>query len=192
MAGCFNSPTDEWQLAHEACLEREVFGDPAASPYVLPFPVGAAYAVSASCCDPDSNHYNELAYDFQMPVGADIVTMRAGIVTEVVDHFEDQGEDMMRSNYIAIRHDDGTVAGYGHTQQWGAVVCVGEQVAQGQRIGHSGSSGTGSFPHLHVGVFPQTVWTRGVDLPFNFRNANGPLDPRGALVEGALYTALPY
>lgn len=127
-----------------------------------------------------------------MPIGADVVAMRAGIVEAVVDHFSDAVLDYTQSNYLAIRHDDGTVAGYRHTQQGGAVVRVGDRVAQGQVIGHAGSSGTAGFPHLHVGVFPSVVWRRTDDLAFNFRNAEGPVDRRGALMVGATYTALPY
>jgi hypothetical protein len=32
----------------------------------------------------------------------------------------------------------------------------------------------------------------GVGEAVNFRNTDGPLDDRGGLVEGELYTALPY
>ena len=185
-----NAPTR--QREYEACLAREVFGASTASPYALPFPVGSTYRVSATCCDTANEHYNELAYDFVMPIGADVVAMRAGIVEVVVDHFSDGGVDHTQSNYVAIRHDDGTVAGYGHTQQGGAVVHVGDRVSQGQIIAHAGSSGTAGFPHLHVGVFPSIVWRRTDDLAFNFRNAEGPVGQRGALIVGALYTALPY
>ncbi len=180
------------QSEHEACLAREVFGPPAASLYVLPLTVGSAYRVSATCCDTANEHYNELAYDFVMPIGADVVAMRAGVVDAVVDHFSDAVLDYTQSNFLAIRHDDGTVAGYGHTQQGGAVVRVGDWVAQGQVVTHAGSSGTAGFPHLHVGVFPSVVWRRTDDLAFNFRNAEGPVDPRGALIVGVTYTALPY
>jgi murein DD-endopeptidase MepM/ murein hydrolase activator NlpD len=190
------APENKWstrQRENAACLDRAVFGNPAESPYVLPFPVGAAYRVSASYCDAsDPGHYNEIAYDFVMPVGGDIVASRSGTVVEVVDHFEDGTNDNTRSNYIAIRHNDGTVAGYGHTQQQGALVRVGDQVAQGQQIGHSGSSGAGGLPHLHIGIFRAVVWRRTDDVAFNFRNAEGPLDQRGGLLEGATYTALPY
>jgi len=189
-------PENEWstrQRENAACLERAVFGNPADSLYILPFPVGSAYRVSASYCDAtDAGHYNELAYDFVMPVGADIMASRPGIVVEVVDDFADGTYDNTRSNYIAIRHDDGTVAGYGHTQQHGALVPVGEQVAQGQPIGHSGSSGAGGLPHLHMGVFRSVVWRRTDDVAFNFRNAEGPLDHRGGLLEGVTYTALSF
>jgi murein DD-endopeptidase MepM/ murein hydrolase activator NlpD len=180
------------QREYEACLAREVFGASTASPYVLPFPVGSTYRVSATCCDTANEHYNELAYDFEMPIGADVAAMRAGIVEAVVDHFSDAVLDYTQSNYLAIRHDDGTVAGYGHTQQGGAVVHVGDRVAQGQIITHAGSSGTAGFPHLHVGVFPSVVWRRTDDLAFNLRNAEGPVDQRGALIVGASYKALPY
>jgi hypothetical protein len=52
-------------------------------------------------------------------------------VGAIVNHFSDSGSDMTQSNYMAIRHSDGTVAGYGHTQQHGATVRVGKSVAQG-------------------------------------------------------------
>jgi len=197
-AGCSHGVTgpdagaSTWDREHAACLQRAVFGNPADSAYVLPYPVGAAYVVSSTYCYAGNAHYNELAYDFVMPVGAEIVASRAGTVEGVVDHFEDGTSDNTRSNSIAIRHDDGTVAGYGHTQQWGAVVRVGDRVDQGQVIGHAGSSGAGGLPHLHLGVFPRVVWRRQDDLAFNFRNAQGPLDERGGLVNGALYAALPF
>jgi murein DD-endopeptidase MepM/ murein hydrolase activator NlpD len=186
-------PDTTRQRENLACVARAVFGDPAQSPYVLPYPVGAAYRVSATCCDPDDpGHYNELAYDFVMPIGADVTASRAGIVEAVVDHFSDNGSDNTQSNYIAIRHDDGTVAGYGHTQQGGSVVRAGDRVTQGQLITHAGSSGTAGFPHLHVGVFPTVVWRRTDDVAFNYRNAAGPVDARGALIKNQTYTALPY
>jgi len=159
-------------------VARARFGDAAASPYVLPFPFGASYGVSATCCDTRNEHYNELAYGFIMPIGADVVAMRAGVVEAVVDTYSDGGSDMTQSNDVAIRHEDGTVAGCGHTRQNGSVVHVGQRVAQSLLIVHAGSSGTAGFPRLHVGVFPTPVWRRTDDLAFNFRNAVGPDDQR--------------
>ena len=108
-----------------------------------------------------------------MPIGADVVASRAGVVEAVVSDFDDAGTDSTRSNDIAIRHENGTIAGYGHTPQGGAVVRVGDRVAQGQFIGHAGSSGT--VAHLHMGVFPRVVWRRTCDVAFDSRNADGPL-----------------
>jgi|GEM_PF-4888646 len=37
------------EAGHESCVERAVFGDPADSLYVLPYPVGTSYPVLQSC-----------------------------------------------------------------------------------------------------------------------------------------------
>jgi len=84
--------------------------------------------------------------------------VRAGVVEAVVDTYSDGGSDMTLSKYAAIRREDGTVAGYGHTRRNGPVVHVGQRVARSQLIVHAGSSGTAGFPHRHVGALPTTVW----------------------------------
>ncbi len=68
-------------------------------------------------------------------------------------------------NQIRILHPDGSVSEYAHT---GAVVEPGQQVRQGEVIGHSDGSGT-KRPHLH----------------YTYRPALGeePVDPRSVLPE---------
>ena len=68
-------------------------------------------------------------------------------------------------NQIRILHPDGSVSGYAHT---GAVVKPGQQVRQGEVIGHSDGSGT-TNPHLH----------------YTYRPSLGeePVDPRSVLPE---------
>lgn len=75
--------------SYSACMERAVFGDPAESPYVLPYPVGAAYEVFQGYCQGGHLLSNQLAYDFIIPTGADIVAARAGVVGHVEDRYED-------------------------------------------------------------------------------------------------------
>ena len=66
------------------CLERAVFGDPAESPYVLPYPVGRSYRLAQAYCYPRGGHRNQLAYDFDMPIGEPVVAARAGVVRRVL------------------------------------------------------------------------------------------------------------
>jgi hypothetical protein len=171
-------------------MRRAVFEDPAKSDYLLPFPTGARHVVRQSYCFEQGGHSTQLAYDFVMPVGSDVVAARAG---EVVALFEDAPDgEIGDDNYVFIRHDDGTVALYAHLTHDGVDVEVGQSVAAGERIGASGSSGLGleNTPHLHFGVYRSWPNADGDDVAVNFRNADGPLDLLGGLVMGASYEAL--
>ena len=177
------------------CLERAVFGDPAQSPYVLPFPVGKSYRLIQGYCYAEGGHRDQLAYDFGMPIGDDVVAARAGIVRKVRADVSDEGSetDAGQHNHILIEHDDGTVAFYGHLKQSSIVVEAGERVAAGGRIAASGNSGnTGGEPHLHFGVYEAWPAVEGFDVPVNFKNARGPLTKRGGLMPGSNFEALPY
>ena len=175
----------------DVCLQRAIFGDPAASPYILPYPVGKSYLVSQSYCNRRVSHANQLAYDFNIPIGEDIIASRAGKVVRLWEETRDGGYGA-DNNYLFIRHTDGTVAMYAHLKQYGIDVEVGDYVEQGQRIAASGNSGTGGIPHLHFGVYASWPNVGGFDVPVNFSNAEGSLDTRGGLAAGQEYKALPY
>jgi murein DD-endopeptidase MepM/ murein hydrolase activator NlpD len=177
------------------CLERAVFGDPAQSAYVLPYPAGKSYRLIQGYCYSEGGHGDQLAYDFGMPIGDDVVAARAGIVCKVRADVSDEGSetDAGQHNHILIRHDDGTVAFYGHLMQNSIVVKVGERIVAGRRIAASGNSGnTGGEPHLHFGVYQGWPAVEGFDVPVNFKNARGPLTKRGGLMPGSFFEALPY
>ncbi len=55
-------------------------------------------------------------------------------------------------NYVIIGHDDGTVTVYAHMSSGSITVKVGDTVAQGQKIGIMGSSGSSTGCHLHFEV----------------------------------------
>ena len=176
------------------CLQRAVFGNPAESAYVLPYPVGASYRLAQSYCYPCGGHRDQLAYDFEMPIGETVTAARGGIVRQVRNDVPDAGseEDPGRHNHIMIQHDDGTVALYAHLKQGGIAVREEDRVEIGQRIALSGNSGnTLGEPHLHFGVYQFWPATERFDVPVNFRNAEGPLDGRGGLLPGGHYKALP-
>lgn len=67
---CSNNAGPE--LPRSSCLDRAIFGNPADSPYILPYPVGAAYEVIQGYCGsgPWSSHNDRFAIDFRMPIGA--------------------------------------------------------------------------------------------------------------------------
>jgi murein DD-endopeptidase MepM/ murein hydrolase activator NlpD len=180
-----------------SCLDRANFGNPADSPYILPYPVGAAYKVIQGYCGsgPWSSHNDRFAIDFQMPIGAPVIASRSGVVVEEIDDFDDSGmNDDSKLNYLVIQHEDGTAALYAHLQQYSAVVAAGDSVVRGEIIANSGNSGfTDNTPHLHFELYSQFPYHWLEDsIPVTFCNAGGPLDERGGLQYGVTYTALPF
>ncbi len=195
LAGCGDDDPLGPQPETQTCLGRAVFDVAAASDYILPYPVGEAYSISQSYCYPAGGHRNQLAYDFAMPIGADVIAARSGVVRLTRDDVPDDGTgtDPTEHNDVYIEHADGTVAFYAHLQQGSVAVAVGEAVTAGQRIAASGNSGnTGGLPHLHFGVYQDWPPQEGVDVAVNFRNADGPLDARGGLQQGISYEARPW
>ncbi len=169
-----------------------LFGDPDASAYVLPFPPGRSYEINQGYCpsNPTWGHHRWFAYDFRMPVGDTVVASRAGQVLFVEERWPDGSRICGQENYVYVGHADGTVMQYVHLTTGGALVAPGARVEAGQPLGLSGDSGCSSGPHLHVALFRDgTDFGRKATLPLNYRNADGPLDARGGLVQGARYRA---
>jgi murein DD-endopeptidase MepM/ murein hydrolase activator NlpD len=190
IAACASSPTAPGTL--EEC---EGFGDWRASPYVLPYPAGAAYRVDqGNCSAPGNGHrgVTRFGYDFQMPIGSPITAARGGTVIHVEQsHFDGQVAAAGFDNWIVLLHDDGTTGLYGHITHDGATVVEGQVIAQGTLIGRSGNTGnTANKPHLHFSVAPCDPVGRGTAAcptsPLNFRNTDE--NPKG-LVEGRSYVA---
>lgn len=171
------------------CINRDAFGPPTESDYVLPFPVGKAYRVSNSYCWPAGGHREQLAYDFAMPIGDPVVASRAGVVRVVKDDSPDDGQGSAH-NHVMVEHEDGTVGFYAHLQQRSALVRSGDTVQAGEAIANNGHSGTDDIPHLHFGVYARYPPAEGADHAVNFSNTNGRLDCRGGLVMGETYRAL--
>ena len=166
-------------------LEFLQFGDPAESPYCLPYPEGDSFYVNNTYSTRPS-HVGRFAYDFAMPIGSEIAAARAGTATEIRDQYGDDEPVGGRENGVFVVHDDGTMAVYLHMSEDGVLVDVGDRVEAGDVIGLVGTSGTSpSNPHLHFEVFEGqgegSQWYK--TLPVNFRNAKGALDDRGGLAQ---------
>ena len=138
--------------------------------YRLPFEDGRGFLVNQAYGGPLSshnNHANMYAVDFAMPSGSAVVAARDGVVINVTLLYHKGGEApryIDRANVIAIAHDDGTVAQYGHLSPGPATVRVGQQVAAGDLLGYSGSTGYVSGPHLHFIVSRPSVVDGTVSL----------------------------
>ncbi len=188
LAGDFAVMTADW--SHAFCMARASFGDPAESPYVLPYPVGRTFRVDQSYCSYGGSHHSKFSYDFNTPIGVPVVAARAGTVWIASDDYEDGDRTDDHINSLWIEHADGTVAQYSHLAHDSILFEPGEPVATGQRVATSGD--TGSYPHLHFAVYRNRQLIDDNSLPVNFSNASGPLDERGGLMTGASYEALSY
>ena len=123
--------------------------------YTLPFEMNSEYEVTQSS-NGGFSHQNKHSYDFKMPLGSAIHAARSGIVVQVKEDSNSgcgSWECSNQGNFILIYHDDGTFAAYYHLYQNGALVNLGDSVADGQLIGYSGNTGWSTGPHLHFEVY---------------------------------------
>ena len=125
-----------------------------------------------------------------MPIGTTVTAARDGVVTDIRTKFRDGQRGETESNWVKIRHADGTIAAYAHLTENGALVKPGDLVTSGQPIGLSGNTGnTGGKPHLHFHVSPCSEPVRCGTLPVTFRNTDAHPD---GLDAHRFYRALPY
>lgn len=103
------------------------------------------------------SHYDESRYavDWVVDEGTEVVAMRAGRVVALAED-SDTGcgtsDCASFANYVVLDHGDATFGEYLHLQQEGALVEIGQVVAQGEVIGLSGNTGFSTLPHLHVEI----------------------------------------
>ncbi len=103
--------------------------------------------------------------DWAAPSGTPILAAGDGTVERV-------GRHGGYGNYVRIRHANGFATAYGHMSRFAAGVEPGVTVKQGQIIGHVGSTGYSTGPHLHFEVLvnndfvnPMTIQVpRGLQL----------------------------
>jgi len=168
-----------------------VFPSAQSSAYTLPWRIGQRYVARPHAAREGGPQ--EYAIDAPMPIGTDILAIQRGVVIQVIENFVDGDNTFGHENWVLVRHDDNTVAGYAHLTNGGALVDVGERVEQGAVIGLSGHTGNSTEPHLHFEVRPACEGQQCPyeTIPLNFRNASGG-DLSCGLRSGVSYTALAY
>ena len=138
------------------------------------------------------SHAGRFAYDFDMPMGTEVLAARAGEVVELREHWSDDDTQGGHENVVILRHSDDTLSLYIHMRQEGVLPELGDYVPLGGLLGWSGRSGTFA-PHIHFQVCLRggrcSTGTDEVTLPVNFSNAVGPLDTVGGLIAGEVYLA---
>ncbi|MFJ2650824.1 M23 family metallopeptidase [Streptomyces sp. NPDC087420] len=92
--------------------------------------------------------------DFHAASGTPVVAVGAGTVVEA-------GWSGAYGNSVVLRMADGMYTQYGHLSSLG--VSVGQAVAPGQRIGHSGATGNTTGPHLHFEARTSAAYGTDID-----------------------------
>jgi murein DD-endopeptidase MepM/ murein hydrolase activator NlpD len=119
---------------------------------ILPFPVDVATAIPDAF---DGQRYGASrggrshdGLDFAVPTGTPILSVMGGTVRRV-EHWDGKSKDY--GNNLEVVGDDGLVYHFAHLNSFGVV--EGQRVRPGEQLGLSGSTGAGSGPHLHMGVY---------------------------------------
>jgi murein DD-endopeptidase MepM/ murein hydrolase activator NlpD len=123
--------------------------------YTLPYTKNKKFLMVQGPYTTHSHRYL-IALDFKMKKGSTICAARSGVVITVQESSNRGGlknEYLNDWNYVIIQHTDSSTAIYGHLQQNGALVNIGDTVQQGQPIALSGNTGYSAFPHLHFQVW---------------------------------------
>lgn len=149
--------------------------------YQLPFEAGKNYVVTQGANGPISHTGGaQFAVDLAMAEGTPIHAARGGVVVDVETRYSNGGplESFRgKDNYIAILHDDSTIAIYRHLKEGGVIAKPGQKVQTGEFIGYSGRTGFGHVPHLHFELSTySTIEGRTQSIPVKFHTANGPAE----------------
>jgi murein DD-endopeptidase MepM/ murein hydrolase activator NlpD len=142
--------------------------------FLLPFDCKSEFLLTQGYLD-KYTHKNSYSLDFKMPIGTNVLSMKDGIVLDVVDKFEDNilpnayKENINNANYISIKHNDETISLYYHLKKGSAKVKKGWYIRKGKKIAESGNSGYSTSPHLHIEVVKPFIFTDGISIPVNFK-----------------------
>ena len=109
LGSCSGSENPITTSPQASCLDRAIFGNPARSPYVLPYPVNTTQRVTQSYCFSGGGHNGTFAYDFDIPLGAPVHTSRTGAVIIANDQYSDGDHVEGHENNVFVEHGDGSV-----------------------------------------------------------------------------------
>ena len=143
--------------------------------YSLPFDSGKEVKIIQSY-NGTFSHQNQNALDFDLKQGSNVLAVRDGIVTKVVEHNTKScptEKCKEFGNYVKVYHEDGTFAEYVHMSKNGVLVDKGDQIKEGQIIAKSGNTGWSDGPHLHFEIYTQDINGKKKTLKTKFKIGNG-------------------
>jgi len=172
-------------------------GDPAATatPYEYALPLDRATQaeiIQGNTSFFSHNGLGSYALDFRIPVGTPVRAMRPGLVVALNESSATSGLDVAYKdyrfvNFVAVRHDDGTVGEYLHLDTGGVDVGVGDTVMRNQVIAASGNTGYTTTPHLHVHVgvpTPDGQGFRTLEIQYAVGPGQAHVPDEGSLYQG--------
>ncbi len=165
-------------------------GHPDGTAYLLPFEARAHHKLFQGYKGTFSHQAgsaNEYAHDWDLAENSIVQAARDGMVVGVRQDSNSAGvadRFSNSSNYVIIRHGDGTYGEYLHLKQNGALVKLGDTVHAGQAIALSGNTGHSSRPHLHFAVFRVIDGNTRETLPVKFQTRDGKVQ---TLEQGKIY-----
>jgi murein DD-endopeptidase MepM/ murein hydrolase activator NlpD len=170
--------------------------------YRLPWPDGLSFMFTQVSDGRITSHFTKAtlhAVDIAMPEGVPVLAAREGVVEALQAQHGASPEDepiTYEGNFVRVRHADGTAAIYAHLKHGGVAVAVGEAVAAGHLLGHSGATGDVGGPQLHFAVTRMeknsSGWQEEVSVPVKFYIGVPPVafSPRAALRATANYSGI--
>lgn len=123
---------------------------------------------------------NRYALDIAMPVGEQVLAVKAGIVADGRDDFSIGGATnyfLDKANHVTVMHADGSYAVYAHILYGSLAVAIGQEIEVGQVIGRIGNTGYSTGPHLHF-VMRYNSGSGGYSVPFKFITNQGAKTPK--------------
>lgn len=115
---------------------------------------------------------NTYAVDLVMAAGEPVCAVKKGQVSSLFSSDKRRISAENRSNFVRIRHADGSIADYQHLTPRSISVIVGQQVARGDCFAQAGNTGLSTGPHLHFALLIESG-RQLVSVPFKF------IDPQG-------------
>jgi murein DD-endopeptidase MepM/ murein hydrolase activator NlpD len=106
----------------------------------------------------------------EQDIGVPVYAVLDGVVEEATDADDDRNTVKLQApgaNYIKIDHGNGVRVWYWHIRKGSSTVAAGHAVTAGQKIAEVGSSGTSTWPHLHMRVIHNGVTIDPFEGPCN-------------------------
>lgn len=154
-------PRPKPEQATERAPERQVRTERRSASFSAPVAAGPSTAYRTSGSSWSSGYHTGV--DFPVPTGTSVKSVAGGKVVSA-------GWAGAYGYEVVIRHHDGRYSQYAHLSALN--VRAGQQVAAGQRIARSGSTGNSTGPHLHFEVRTGPGYGSDVD-PLAYLRARG-------------------
>lgn len=161
------------------------FDEPPPPPegFYLPFECGKMVSVTQGN-NGDVSHQGKdfYAFDFGVGLGTPLLAMADGVVHHIYDQtkpgdpcYDGGGPECgPYGNLVVVLHGDNTSSYYKHLSE--VHVMLGQQVARGEQLGLSGTSGYSTGPHAHIMRQENCGENKCQSIPLEFIECGAPVE----------------